>query len=182
MKNLLIVLCFFSFLKSEARNKEKCISPEKAGMQNASDLQIPETDLSVGICYREEKTRKDGTADEYFRDSIILKQRKKNLVETVVPMPITVGRLSNLVFEMASSRYLAVSYDADATCNGLVVFNTITNRIAFQQGCFSPAETCHVVALNKTACEAKLSCKDEGAEDAELGEKKPVVRTIRICK
>lgn len=182
MKKLMIALCFVLPLTTEARAKEKCLPAEKVSMQEAADLKIPQTDFSVGICYRPEKKRKDGTLDDNYQDSIILKSRQKVLTEAFVPMPVTVGRLSNLVFEMASSRYVAVSYDAGEACNGLVVFDTRLNKTALQQGCVSPTETCHVVELNKKACEAKLECKDEGAEDAELGEKKPVVRTVRLCR
>lgn len=161
--------------------KEKCLTPEQADMSAAPDLRIPETDYSVSFCYRSAKAKKNTAPDEFYHDLIILKNARRILVEGPTEMAKSIGRISNLVLEMQTKRFIAVTYDAGEACNGLMIFDIKYNRVAFRQGCLNPTDTCHVVQLNKTGCEAKIACKDESAEDASLEPQTPVTKTFQIC-
>lgn len=175
------IFLFFLTLSTTAWAKSPCISPKEAQMPNSADLQIPKSNYSVGICYLTEKVKK-GVSDGYYKDLIVLKKAGTSIADSETKMSITVGRISDLVFEKATDRFIAVTYGAGEFCNGVVIFDTRLKKAAMQKGCSNNSDMCAVIELNDSKCSAKIECRDGGAEGDPAQRKEPIIQTINLCK
>ena len=161
--------------------KDPCVSPQQVGGPVESDLMIPGTPYSVGVCYLPEKI-KNGLYDAYYRDRLVLKQRGEPLASQETKMHITVGRISDLHFEKATEKFIAVSYSAGEYCNGIVIFDTKNKKVVLAHGCQSYSDICHITELSDSNCKVTIECKDQGAEGEPPTRKEPIKKTRTLCK
>lgn len=171
------VLFYFS-LNSFA--KESCITTEQASMGVTAELYIPMSPYSVGICYLPEIVNDGVMADH--RDLIVLKKNNKPVAKQQTKMHITVGRIADLKLEKTSERFVAVSYTAGEFCNGIVIFDVRTKKVAAEQGCISFSDQCRVIELLDHECSATIECADTGAEGEPPQRKNVINKKFKICK
>ncbi len=171
----------FLVLPNPVWAKSPCVSPKEAQLSKSLDVSVPKTKYSVEICYLVEKV-KNGAYEEYYKDLIVLKKDGAAIANCETKIPITVGRIGDLVFERASNRFIAVTYGAGEFCNGIVIFDTKLKKVAIQKGCLSASDECHVIDLNESNCKAKIECRDKGAEGEPPVRKEPISQTISLCK
>ncbi len=161
--------------------KSLCLSPKDANMPKVADLKIPSTSYSVGICYLAEKV-KNGIFEGHHKDLIVLKKNGVAVAESETKISITVGRIDDLVLEKANDRFIAITYGAGEFCNGVVIFDAQTKKVAIQKGCLSDTDECHVVELNDARCTAKIECRDKGAEGMPPKRKEPIQAVVQLCQ
>ncbi|MBL7544174.1 MAG: hypothetical protein JNL11_10170 [Bdellovibrionaceae bacterium] len=175
------VFFYFCALSNIAWASSKCLSPKDVSMPKVADLQIPNTKYTVGICYLDEKV-KNGINESDHKDLIILKREGSYIASSETKISVTVGRISDLVFEKTTDRFVAVSYSAGEFCNGLAIFDTKLKKAAFNQGCASDSDECHVTEVNESKCYAKIECRDRGAEGNSPKRKVPIRKSVTLCK
>jgi hypothetical protein len=179
---LAYILISLSALATCSWAKETCLVSPAGNVPEAKDVPIPASPYTVGICYLPEKKLKTGAYDEYFHNIIELKKHDKRLARKEVPSHITVGRISDLKLEKSTKRFAALSYVAGEFCNGLIVFDLKAEKAAFQQGCVSDSDQCHVTELSDSTCKAKIECRDQGAEGEPPTRKTPIIKEPDLCK
>ncbi len=160
--------------------QDQCSKPENVNMAKTVDLVVPNSPFTVGICYLPEVTKNGVLADH--QDLIILMEKYKPIAKKQTTMSITVGRISELVLEKTTDRFISVSYNAGEFCNGIVIFDVQKKRVAAEQGCMSFSDQCHVTALQDRECKASIECKDGGAEGEPPKRKEIIRKRLDLCQ
>lgn len=169
-------------LPLDARSDGECIPAEQALMQAVDDLHVPNSAFSLGICYLAEPPAKDGIFAQYHRDLVVLKEGAHRVASHATEMPITVGRISDLVLEKNTDRFVAISYGAGEFCNGIVIFDTNKRIPAASLACVSDSDICHVTEIDDRACIALVECRDMGAEGEPPTRNEPVTKRLSLCE
>ncbi len=177
MKYFFLIFLFFS---QPILADFSCLPPEKAHMPKVADIQIPNSVYTVDICYLPEKIKNE-IHEDFQKDLIVLKKAGSVIAHSETKISLTVGRISDLIFEKKTDRFIALTYEAGEFCNGVVIFDTKLKKAAFQHGCVSESSECHVTSITDSKCSAKVKCFDKDSEKSPSKSKVPYNKIINLC-